>query len=145
MMSEEIKTGTIARIEVTRGTLTEYPIAEKVHGGWQNGVTFYPDVEVTKVSGRYARMDDTGADEARRILTLASVHPSAEWASQTGESKSDMLAEAQVHATLALVEKQRIANLISVYTATGDVESGFVGAGIDFGHIAAQIKEGLGL
>lgn len=40
----------IARLEVTRGTLTEYPLAEKTRGGWQNGVTFYPDAEVTKVT-----------------------------------------------------------------------------------------------
>lgn len=53
-MTEQIKNGTIARIEVTRGTLTEYPLAEKVRGGWQNGVTSYPDDEVTKVGARYA-------------------------------------------------------------------------------------------
>ena len=40
----------IARLEVTRGTLTEYPLAEKTRGGWQNGVTFYPDADVTKVT-----------------------------------------------------------------------------------------------
>lgn len=40
----------IARLEVTRGSLTEYPLAEKTRGGWQNGVTFYPDAEVTKVT-----------------------------------------------------------------------------------------------
>jgi hypothetical protein len=39
----------IARLTVVDGTLTEYPIAEKVLGGWQNGVTFYPDEKVTKV------------------------------------------------------------------------------------------------
>ena len=39
----------IARLTVVDGTLTEYPIAEKVRGGWQNGVTFYPDEKVTKV------------------------------------------------------------------------------------------------
>lgn len=40
----------IARLEVTRGTLTEYPLAERTKNGWQNGVTFYPDAEVTKVT-----------------------------------------------------------------------------------------------
>jgi hypothetical protein len=39
----------IARLTVVDGTLTEYPLAEKVRGGWQNGVTFYPDERVTKV------------------------------------------------------------------------------------------------
>lgn len=46
----------IARITVVDGTLTEYPLAEKVRGGWQNGVTFYPDERVTKVSGPYAHV-----------------------------------------------------------------------------------------
>lgn len=40
----------IARLEVTRGALTEYPLAEKVRGGWQNGVTFYPNAEVTRIT-----------------------------------------------------------------------------------------------
>lgn len=40
----------IARLEVTRGTLTEYPLAERVSNGWQNGVKFYADAEVTKVT-----------------------------------------------------------------------------------------------
>lgn len=49
-MSDVSKTnGVIARLTVQRGALTEYPLAEKVRGGWQNGVTFYPDGEVTKV------------------------------------------------------------------------------------------------
>ena len=47
----------IARLEVTRGTLTEYPLAEKTRGGWQNGVTFYPDAEVTKVTPLIFRND----------------------------------------------------------------------------------------
>lgn len=44
----------IARIRVEDGTLTEYPIAERVHGGWQNGVCFYPDEKVAEVLGEYA-------------------------------------------------------------------------------------------
>lgn len=43
----------IARIEVTRGDLTEYPIAESVRGGWQSGVRFFPDEDVTAVLGTY--------------------------------------------------------------------------------------------
>jgi hypothetical protein len=46
----------IARITVVRGALTEYPLAEKVRGGWQNGVTFYPDADVTAVAGQYAHV-----------------------------------------------------------------------------------------
>lgn len=59
---------TIARIEVTRGPLTEYPLAEKVRGGWQNGVMFYPDTDVTKVMGSYVTQPDRDriAQEARR-------------------------------------------------------------------------------
>jgi len=40
---------TIARLTVERGQLTEFPLAEKVKGGWQNGVMFYPDTDVTAV------------------------------------------------------------------------------------------------
>lgn len=43
----------INRLAVVRGTLTEYPIAEKVHGGWQNGVTVYPDETVAEVGAEY--------------------------------------------------------------------------------------------
>jgi len=40
----------IARLTVEYGDgLTEYPIAEEVRGGWENGVRFYPDENVTEV------------------------------------------------------------------------------------------------
>lgn len=52
---------------------------------------------------------------------------------------------AQVHATLALAEQQRIANLIAIYVTEGAAESGFIGKGFDFGYMADQIREGLGL
>lgn len=39
----------IARLTVVDGTLTEYPLAQRMLGGWQNGVTFYPDENVTEV------------------------------------------------------------------------------------------------
>lgn len=38
----------IARLTVRRGSSTEWPIAERVMGGWQNGATFYPDEDVTE-------------------------------------------------------------------------------------------------
>lgn len=41
---------TIARLTVQRGDLTEYPLATRTKNGWQNGVTFYPDENVTKVT-----------------------------------------------------------------------------------------------
>ena len=53
------------------------------------------------------------AAEARTVLKLASRDVSENTALQTGEYKADMIATAQVHATLALVEQQRIANLIA--------------------------------
>lgn len=144
-MTEQIKNGTIARIEVTRGTLTEYPIAEKVRGGWQNGVTTYPDADVTGVRGRFAVMVPTGRDEARRLLALAGTRLSEEWPQQTGEHKSDVLAEAQVNATLALVEQQRLANLIAIYNANAEAEIGYTTEGFDFADIADQIRKGMGL
>jgi hypothetical protein len=62
--------GNIARIEVTRGTLTEYPIAEKVRGGWQNGVSFYPDDTVTRVLGRYIHSEPTDAQVEAAATTM---------------------------------------------------------------------------
>ena len=50
----------IARLEVTRGTLTEYPLAEKVRGGWQNGGTFYPAGEVTKITPLHVTSEPQG-------------------------------------------------------------------------------------
>lgn len=57
----------IARLEVTRGPLTEYPLAEKVCGGWQNGVMFYPDAEVTKVTPLIFR-NETPTDDDQDAL-----------------------------------------------------------------------------
>lgn len=57
----------IARLEVTRGSLTEYPLAEKVCGGWQNGVMFYPDAEVTKVTPLIFR-NETPTDDDQDVL-----------------------------------------------------------------------------
>lgn len=51
---------------------------------------------------------------AREQLLLASREVSANWPVQTGEYKADLIALAQAHATLALVEQQRIANLIAL-------------------------------
>ena len=54
------------------------------------------------------------ADEAIQGIMVASQRVSEEFRTVTGEHKADILAEAQVHATLALVEQQRIANLIAL-------------------------------
>ena len=66
------------------------------------------------------------------------------------ENVSDWLAFAQVNATLALVEQQRISNLISLFTASQDAEN--VGGAIaDFAneiwdHMADEpIRAALGL
>lgn len=52
-------------------------------------------------------------EEARLLLDAARADVSENWVAQPSEHKSDVLAAAQVHATLALVEQQRIANLIA--------------------------------
>ena len=54
------------------------------------------------------------ADEATQGIMVASLRVSEDFSTQTGEHKADILAEAQVHATLALVEQQRIANVIAL-------------------------------
>lgn len=54
------------------------------------------------------------ANEAMACLVAADGHLSAEMAVETGEYKADVLAYAQVHATLALVEQQRVSNLIAL-------------------------------
>jgi hypothetical protein len=57
--------------------------------------------------------------EARLALEYAMRDVSENWPLQTGETKADIIAQAQVHATLALVEQQRIANLIAVAQMEG--------------------------
>ena len=52
---------------------------------------------------------------------------------------------AQVHATLALVEQQRIANLIAIYSGQDWTKATYVNQGIDFKNLIDEIKEGLGL
>lgn len=81
----------------------------------------------------------THAAEAERALSvLDGVHGS-------DLSLDEMIAAAQVHATLALVEQQRIANLIAIYGSEGEVESGYGSKGVDFGFIVDEIRGGLGL
>ncbi len=65
------------------------------------------------------------AAEARHYLGHSDSRASEEWPVQTGEHKADVIARAQVHATLALVEQQRIANLIALAQAShADVFAG---------------------
>lgn len=54
------------------------------------------------------------AAQTRDHLEVAERYASEDWPIQTGEHKVDILAVAQVHATLALVEQQRIANVIAL-------------------------------
>ena len=49
----EVTVGTVARIRVERDATTEFPVAEKVRGGWQTGVHHYPDDSVAEVLGIY--------------------------------------------------------------------------------------------
>lgn len=100
----------IARLTVVRGATTEYPLAERVNGGWQNGVTFYPDADVTEVVELHASRERGQAAEA--LATLARIRGVDE-----ATNEITLVVEAQVHATLALVEQQRIANLIALSNA----------------------------
>ncbi len=146
----------IARLTVVDGSLTEYPLAEKTKGCWQNGVTFYPDEKVTKVvplrvSAPSERVEH--AAEARAVLQLAGRDVSENMALQTGEHKADMIAVAQVHATLALVEQQRIANLIALMdsprssTLMAKAALNGLSEGEPFAvrDLRADVREGLGL
>lgn len=51
---------------------------------------------------------------AREQVVQASKDVSENWPMQTGEYKADLIALAQVHATLALVEQQTIANRLQL-------------------------------
>lgn len=57
-------------------------------------------------------------EQAKSIAEVAATKLSANWESETGERKADMLAVAQLHATLALVEQQRIGNLLKLGLGT---------------------------
>ena len=60
----------IARLTVEYGDgLTEYPLAEMVQGGWQNGVHFYPDDNVTEVKPLHVVLAAPILDEAGPIAT----------------------------------------------------------------------------
>ena len=60
----------IARLTVEYGEgLTEYPIAEEVRGGWQNGVRFYPDENVTEVKPLHVVLAAPILDEDGPIAT----------------------------------------------------------------------------
>ena len=63
------------------------------------------------------------ADEAIQGIMVASLRVSEDFCTQTGEHKADILAEAQVHATLALVEQQRIANVIALANSANPILS----------------------
>lgn len=53
---------------------------------------------------------------------------------------------AQVHATLALVEQQRVANLVALYTnPSAEVATAMEASGVSFSALIRQIKEGMGL
>jgi len=54
------------------------------------------------------------ANEARAQLIDAGAYVGADMLVQTGESKTDVLLSAQVHATLAVAEQVRIGNLIAL-------------------------------
>lgn len=88
-------------------------------------------------------------DEAQSQSIHADTDVSANWATNTGEYKSDMLAAAQIEATLALAFEQRTANLIALYSMDDDARQGMIdGAGMHSEHwvdVTRQIAERLGL
>ncbi|MDR6691495.1 hypothetical protein J2X55_002418 [Microbacterium sp. 1154] len=58
---------------------------------------------------------------------------------------SQMAGIAQVHATLALVEQQRIANLIAVWMGPDIAVEGLAEDGLSFDAVRDAIREGLSL
>lgn len=86
-------------------------------------------------------------DEAQSQSVHADTDVSANWATNTGEYKADMLAAAQIEATLALAFEQRTANLIAAFGQLNydAEEESFLGERLDGYEIAKQIQERLGL
>ena len=62
-------------------------------------------------------------NEARALAIQADAFTSSDMVLQTGEVKADVIAAAQLHATLALVEQQRIANLIALAGASDSIRA----------------------
>lgn len=74
---------------------------------------------MSNIDGEGPEALSTSINHAARavgLLAVADRDVSDNWPLQTGEHKADIIAQAQVHATLALVEQQRIANLIALGT-----------------------------
>lgn len=98
------------------------------------------------------RIDHVG--EANAILQAAEVYVSVEHVQKTGEKKSDQLVNALVHAALALVEQQRLANIIALahVADTSDAavspleQTAWEAIGITgSGEMRPEIREALGL
>lgn len=79
--------------------------------------------------------------EAAENLTIALTRPDGYQHLRV----EDVIAIAQTNAMLAVAEQQRIGNLIAVWTMTEDDAVAAVKAGINFGGIITQIREGLGI
>lgn len=86
------------------------------------------------------------AAEARRLDDAAwqKGGPDGDALIRTHEQRQDMILSAQVHATLALVEQQNIANLIALYQGDSDILSDE-----DFEYVKERVqkhvRKGLGL
>lgn len=76
---------------------------------------------------------------------IAWAHEQQEREGDMGNVPRDDALLAQVHATLALVEQQRIANLIAFYNVSPDDAGVLITAGVSFAEVLRQIREGLGL
>jgi hypothetical protein len=82
---------------------------------------------------------------AREGIEVADMVVSRNLPLQTGEFKADVIAVAQVHATLALVEQQRVANLFAALhtSVAGPDRAGW--SEVQREQIIAGILDGLGL
>lgn len=79
------------------------------------------------------------AAEAKRLIELASIQPDTDSARAVSDA-------AQVHATLALVEQQRIANLLRLHAEYGHTETAlFVPVGSASMALRPDIAAALGI
>lgn len=98
-----------------------WPTEEKYHFNYYGAIEPGSAWEYNPECPVHGREQETNMSErtdhpayAGHYLEHSDTRASEEWPVQTGEHKADVIARAQVHATLALVEQQRIQNLIAL-------------------------------
>jgi len=80
------------------------------------------------------------AAEARTLLARAGQDTSSNWPLTTGEYKADMIAAAQVHATLELAEQQRAANMIAMLANGSRMVAEGIGNPADYLQLYADLN-----